>query len=228
MAKKKVILIIDDDAAFARILQLRLKALLGPIEVTTAETLASAREVVQRERGFDLVVLDEHLPDGRGIELLKEGCFQDLAVLCISSDEAPEIPGETLRAGAAYFLNKLRVSEPLFAPLVRGVLDRNRLQRELGQARVQAAVMDTVRTLVTTLRHEINNPLGAVLGAAYILRSGRTLSEEQLQAAELVESSGQRISHVLEQLCRAVQIDRVKKGDQEVFHVPGDAEWKEK
>jgi len=148
-----------------------------------------------------------------------------LAVLCVSSDTSPEIPGATLKAGATYFLNKVQISEPLFEPLVRGILDRNQLQRELSQAKIDAAVIDTVRTLVSTLRHEINNPLGAVLGAAYLLRKDGEAAPEQARAAELVEVSGRRISHVLEQLCKAVSVEKVSKAQQEVFQIPGDEEW---
>lgn len=219
------ILIIDDDAAFRRILELRFKSFISDIDVTTFDNLQDARGFLSssKER-FDLVVLDEHLPDGRGVGLLTEGWFQDLAVLCVSSDTSPEIPGATLRAGAAYFLNKVQISEALFEPLVKGIIDRNIIQRQLSQAKIETAKLDTIRTLVATLRHEIKNPLGAVLGAAFLLVKDSPNSEQR-QAAELIESSGKRINNVLDQLCEAAQIEQTTKGQQEVFHIPGDKPW---
>lgn len=221
------ILIIDDDAAFRKILELRFRSFISGMDVTTFDNLQDARAFLSssKER-FDLIVLDEHLPDGRGVSLLGEGWFEDLAVLCVSSDTSPEIPGATLRAGAAYFLNKVQVSEPLFEPLVKGIIDRNVLQQQLNQARIETAKLNTIRTLVATLRHEIKNPLGAVLGAAYLLRKDNT-APEQKQAAELIESSGKRIDHVLDQLCEAAQIEQTTKGKQDVFHIPGDKPWEE-
>ncbi len=221
------VLIIDDDAGFRRILELRVKSILGSIQLTTFDTIASARATLQREPRprFDLVLLDQHLPDGRGLELLQAGIFEGMAVLAMSSDDAPEIPGATVQAGATFFLNKLHVSEPLFKPLVLGIIERNRLGAELAKVRLDAARLDTVKTLVGTLRHEINNPLGAVLGAAYLLRNDAQASTDQKEAAALVESSGKRIKHVLEELCRAVSLDTVNKGSQRVFHIPGDAPW---
>lgn len=219
------ILIIDDDAAFRRILELRFKSFISDIDVTTFDNLQDARSFLSssKER-FDLVVLDEHLPDGRGVGLLTEGWFQELAVLCVSSDTSPEIPGATLRAGAAYFLNKVQISEALFEPLVKGIIDRNIIQRQLSQAKIETAKLDTIRTLVATLRHEIKNPLGAVLGAAFLLVKDSPNSEQR-QAAELIESSGKRINNVLDQLCEAAQIEQTTKGHQEVFHIPGDKPW---
>ena len=220
------VLIIDDDKSFRRIAELRLKSFLDDTHFTEFDNLNDARLFLKdNDVEFDLVVLDQHLPDGKGLELLYESWFQNLAVLAVSSDDDPEIPGATLQAGAAYFLNKSQISEPLVKPLVLGIVDRNRIQRELDQARTSQVKLDTVTTLVGTLRHEINNPLGAVLGAAYILREAKDTSEEYRQAAQVVESSGKRIKHVLDQLCEAVQLDSVHKAHEKVFHIPGDEPW---
>lgn len=223
------ILIIDDDASFRRLLELRLKSFLKDMQATILPSLGEARTYLKSDKRpqLDLVILDEHLPDGRGVELLQEGWFQNLTVLTVSSDDAPEIPGATVQAGAAYFLNKRHVSEPLFQPLILGIMERNRLSRELEEARLQNALIDTVKTLVGTLRHEINNPLGAVLGAAYLLRENESATPELKEAAKLVESSGQRIKYVLDELCQAVELEPVTKANQKVFHIPGDEPWQE-
>lgn len=221
------ILIIDDDVAFAKLLERRLRTFISDMSVTHLENLTKAREFVKGGglSGMSLVFLDQHLPDGRGIELLREGIFGNLAIISVSSDDAPEIPGANVSAGASYFLPKAKIGEPLFQPLVTGVMERNSLQHELARMKLNEAIIDTVRTLVSTLRHEINNPLGAVLGAAYLLKSSGELSKENRDAATLIESSGQRIRHVLEELCKAVEVESVTKANQKVFHIPGDKPW---
>lgn len=223
------ILIIDDDASFRQLLQIRLKSFVANLSVTTCSDLESARDYLEGhgDGGIDLVILDQHLPDGKGLSLLEEGWFNDIAVLSVSSDDAPEMAGASLKAGAAYFLNKRDISEPLFRPLVEGIIDRNSIKRELERSRLDAAVLDTVKTLVGTLQHEINNPLGAVLGAAYLLKNNKNASAEQKDAARLVESSGHRIKHVLQQLTEAMQLDPITKANHKVFHIPGDEPWEE-
>jgi CheY-like chemotaxis protein len=222
------ILIIDDSSDFRKILELRLRSFVPEPVIFTCGSLAEARELLssgQPPLAPDLVILDLHLPDGPGIELLKDEQLQSLSVLTVSSDDSPEIPGLSVGAGATYFLSKAKVSEPLLRPLVLGLLDRNRIRRELDTLKQRATVLETVRTLVDTLRHEINNPLGAVLGAAYILKTGQAPSEDLQEAARLVEESGQRIKHVLEELGRAVAIEPVMKANHRVFHIPGDKPW---
>jgi response regulator of citrate/malate metabolism len=220
-------LIIDDDISFKKLLERKLRSFIKDMNLTTFDNLNDARVFLLANGAtqFDLIILDEHLPDGRGMDLLKEKWFEEMAVLSISSDDAPEIPGALLGAGATYFLPKNSISQPLFEPLVRGVIDRNLLQKQLAKLKIESAVMDTIKTLVSTLKHEINNPLGAVIGAAYLLRNNPGATEDQKQAAELVESSSQRIKHVLEQLARAMEIEPVNKANQKVFHIPGDAPW---
>ena len=221
------ILIIDDDESFRHLLGLRLRKIFPGCSITEFENLKTARGFLKSNPPlFDLVLLDQHLPDGRGLELLNEGLLSDLAVLAVSSDDAPHIPGATIQAGAAFFLSKLHVSEPLFEPLVRGIVDRNRLSRELTKAKIASARMDSIKTLVHTLRHEINNPLGAVMGAAYIVKTDKTLTADQKEAAEIIESSSKRIQHVLKQLCEAALVEPTEKGGEQVFHVPGDTPWK--
>ena len=223
------VLMIEDDLSFQKILEKRLKSFIPEMTVTHFDNITEAREFLseQKKPYFDLVILDEHLPDGRGVEILSEGWFEDLAVLSISSDEDPQTPGALVQAGAAYFLAKTSISQPLFRPLVEGVIDRNNIQKELLKTKVDSAIIDTVKTLAGTLRHEINNPLGAVLGAAFILKMEKASEKERNEAIELVEASGQRIKHVLDQLCAAVEVEPVKKADQTVFHIPGDEPWED-
>ena len=221
------VLIIDDDKSFKRLLELRLKSFFPDVMITQFDSLSPAREFlkVSGAQQFDLIILDQNLPDGLGVSFLQEGWFQGLAVLTISSDTAPEIPGASVQAGSSYFLSKVQVSEPLFKPLIAGVIDRNRLQHKLNQHLIDSAVIDTVKTLVSTLRHEINNPLGAVLGAAYLLKTNPEAGSEQQEVATLVESSGKRIKHVLDELCKAIALEPVHKAKQKVFHIPGDKPW---
>lgn len=217
---------LDDDKEFQQILKVRLQSFLGNINFHTSHSLSEARKFFKdNPPDFDLIFIDEHLPDGGGIELLKDDIFNTQAVISISSDPNPELPGSAYNAGAMYFLSKTQIRDVLFTPLVQGIVDRNRVQRELTLSKIKDAKLDTIKKLISTLKHEINNPLGAVLGAAYLIKETAE-SKEQKESAELVEKSANRITHVLTELCDAVEVDTVSKASEEVFHVPGDKEWK--
>ena len=221
------VLIIDDDRSFRKLLEKRLASFIPEMISTAFESLEQARKYLKEISNvyFDLVLVDQHLPDGNGADLVAEGWFSELAVISMSSDDAPEIPGMTMQAGATYFVNKRNISEPLFRPLVLGIIERNKLQRQLTRAKISSTILDTVKTMVGTLRHEIYNPLGAVLGAAYVMRNSQSATPEQIHAAGLVETSGQRIKQVVEQICQAFEMEPVMKANHKVFHIPGDKPW---
>ena len=234
------ILIIDDDDAFAQLAELRLRAWQSDAEISRVDSITAARSLLETASPFALVLLDQHLPDGMGTELLSHPALESSAVLAMSSDEDPIVPANAVRAGAGHFLAKLRLRDPLFLPLVEALLEQKRAQNELIAARIRESRLQTIKTLVATLRHEINNPLGAVLGGVYLLRNSGLLenaatkkdpgSKQNEETIRLIEASGERIGHVLKELCRAAELDEleeVTKARESVFQVPGDPKWDE-
>lgn len=221
-------LIVEDDKQFRKVLELRLRSWKPDLDLIYAETLEAARNVLDiTDTAFELVILDQHLPDGMGPELFNHPRLEWSAVLAVSADESPELPAEAMKAGAQHFLGKRQVSAPLFIPLIEALIERKKLEAELLKTKLQESRMNTIRVLLRTLRHEINNPLGAVLGGAYLVRSSGGLAEEQTKALRLIEQSGNRIKHVLLQLCETAELEAVTKGREEVFQVPGDPVWEE-
>jgi signal transduction histidine kinase len=226
------VLIVDDDSQFRRVVQLRLLSWKEDLELIIAENITQAKELLDKlsEDGLSLslVILDQHLPDGLGIEILTHPIAKQAAILAVSSDDTPEVPANAVKAGAQHFLGKRQVSTPLFPLLVEAILEKKKLEEELIKTKITESRLETIKVLLQTLRHEINNPLGAVLGGAYLVRSGGELKEDQIKALKLIEQSGNRIKHVIEQLCHTVDLEQVIKGKEQVFHIPGDPVWGKK
>ncbi len=225
------ILIIDDDKNFRKILSMRLKSRYKNCSIQEAGTLDSARKIlteILNEKTFDLIILDQHLPDGTGSDFLSEEATSTTPVLSMSSDEAPEIPATTLVKGARFFLSKKNVSEPFFLPLTESLIERSQVEKKMRETARSAEILESVKTLLRTLRHEINNPLGAVFGAMYVLRSDSTLSEDNSRALHLIHESTQRIKKVLDALSETTELEIVDKATEKLFQIPGDPEWNKK
>ncbi|MCC6932180.1 MAG: response regulator [Deltaproteobacteria bacterium] len=220
------ILIVEDDPSFTSIVQMRLKSWRPQAEIVTTKTIADARAVLAAHNTFSLAILDHHLPDGVGTELFEDEHLAQTAVLAVSSDEHPDIPAQSVKAGARHFLSKRQVTEKLFLPLLDALLARQQLEMELLAEKLKQSAIDTIKVLIATLEHEINNPLGAVLGGAYLVKTSGSLDSEQLKTLQLIEESGQRIKHVIKQLRSATDIESVAKGHVQTFHIPGDKPWK--
>ncbi len=97
------ILIVEDNAVNRRLVA----AMLGNEHtIVTAETLAQGREAIRRD-GVDLVLLDLGLPDGNGIELLKEACSErEIPVVVISAYDTPAWVKQGYALGCAEYLVK--------------------------------------------------------------------------------------------------------------------------
>ena len=227
MITEALILIVEDDLQFKKLLEIRLKSFITNLVIEHRTSIQGATTYLQEHanENIDLVILDQHLPDGKGLDLLTNGSLEGRSVLSMSSDDNPEIPGANLREGAAFFLSKTQISQPLVKPLIYAIIERGRFAKTINDMKVQLAVTQTVNTLVDTLRHEINNPLGAVLGGAFLLKNIAHATPQHQEAAELIEQSGKRIKHVLEQIIEAANSKPIEKATTKVFHIPGDAEW---
>ena len=69
-------------------------------------------------------------------------------------------------------------------------------------------------SLVARVRHEINNPLAALLGQAQLLLLREELSERARKRAETIESQARRIQDIVAQL-REVQLPAATINNQE-------------
>jgi two-component system KDP operon response regulator KdpE len=85
-----------------------------------AETLAEARAILG-DHDVDLVLLDVRLPDGSGLDLVREikATDPDLGVVVMSASVLPEEREEAMRAGCDAFIPKPYVAAELLRTLGR-------------------------------------------------------------------------------------------------------------
>lgn len=111
-----VALVVDDDPNARTVLKELVEA--EGFATLTAATVAEARE--QLANGPDIVLLDLLLPDGEGLELLREGPVRADAQIVVTTGHASlESSIEALRLGATDYLLK-----PINPAQLRGILSR--------------------------------------------------------------------------------------------------------
>lgn len=133
-------LIVEDDPQIAE-LHRRLLERAGGFEVLgSAETLRIARAMSRTLRP-DLLLLDVHLPDGRGLDLLRElrleGAQVD-AVLVTAASDTPSVQSALLHGAADYLVKP--VTPERFALALERVRERAALwaQRDVRQGHLDA------------------------------------------------------------------------------------------
>jgi signal transduction histidine kinase len=158
------ILLVEDNAVEAYLLQEILADTGGPIEVSHAETMAQAEQ--QLGRGpFRAVLLDLSLPDSRGLESVERA--QSLAptvpvvVLTGLDDEA--IGVEAIRKGAQDYLVKGHTDGRTLTRSIRYAVERKRSEEEIRALNADLERRVAERTAVAKHRADQLRALAADL-----------------------------------------------------------------
>ncbi len=98
------LLVVEDEEALARLWASELERIVEPV---LAHTLDDARSKL-RGRAFDVILLDLHLPDGNGLDLLREvtGRGDETAVIILTANADLDSAVQALRYGAYDYLIK--------------------------------------------------------------------------------------------------------------------------
>jgi CheY-like chemotaxis protein len=109
------ILLVEDNedfrAAFARMLELELAPELD-VAFAQADSIAGAHALLQEEEGLDAALVDVGLPDGDGLDLVRElegngGGSESLPTLVITADLEHSVAARAMEAGARGVLSKM-------------------------------------------------------------------------------------------------------------------------
>jgi DNA-binding NarL/FixJ family response regulator len=110
------VLIVEDDALYRRVIVLLLERQPDIEVVGEAGSLSEARTML---KGVDVAILDRVLPDGIGLDLIKElrEASPGVKVLVMSVLEELANPQEALQAGADWILSKITSSDRVVATI---------------------------------------------------------------------------------------------------------------
>ncbi len=143
---KARILLVEDDSALAQILTLHFEE--GGHEVFHAASLKLARQLID-EKQPDLVVLDQGLPDGRGIDFLvsleREGL--DMAVIMMTAQHDLDLAIAAIQAGAFDFIHKPITTEEL-EHTVKIALEHRQLRRQVEELSTSKAAINDLPKLL--------------------------------------------------------------------------------
>jgi DNA-binding NtrC family response regulator len=123
------VLIVDDDPASRRLLEVRLRPL--ECDVATAGNGEQALSAIRKDLP-DLVLLDLQMPKMGGIEVLRALRKEEVnvSIIVITAHGSIETAVEAMKEGAYDFITK-PIDANHFDIVVRKALDRERLKREL-------------------------------------------------------------------------------------------------
>lgn len=197
--RKSRILAVDDSPTMNRVV----RGIFEPdgLEVITATTGEEALKLVEQDETIDLVLLDVLLEGMSGIEVcrrIKENprC-KELPVLMVTGRDSPDEKIQGFQVGAEDYLTK-----PFHAPELRARVQVHLRLRQLRREIAEDARINTLLATISSVNHEINNPLTAVMGNAELL--ARALAkkgdEDNARRAERIVEAVERIGSVIHKL----------------------------
>lgn len=126
------ILMVDDDAMNLAIGE---RMLGGIFELTCAKSGAEAMEVLQTLRP-DLIMLDIHMPDMNGFEVMdwlnKQEALNDIPVVFLTADSDRDVEVQGLKKGAKEYIQKPFVADIMIERVTR-LLEFEKLKKHLEQ-----------------------------------------------------------------------------------------------
>lgn len=179
------ILLVEDNDGDALLLETLIhEAQTGSVLRPLAAIARATRcdEAIKRiaDGGLEVVLLDLELPDAAGLDAVAtvRAAAPSLPIVVLTGLKDETTALAAIRGGAQDYLTKGDVTPELILRALRYAVERKRSEDELARARWLAGIGETA----LAVRHEINNPLAAILLNAEMLRETVSQDREMLEA----------------------------------------------
>jgi two-component system sensor histidine kinase/response regulator len=180
----RVLLIDDDEDEFVLTRHLLAESRMSAFTLDWTPDSEAALDDMARDQ-HDIYLLDYRMGARDGLEILREalaiGCSAPVVILSGQGDNTVDLAA--MRAGAADYLVKGRISGELLERALRHAVERKRIEKQLARQREEFVAM---------LTHDIKSPLHVVIGAAdMLLEESKNLSNgrEQALIRNLIDSA---------------------------------------
>lgn len=203
-------LLVEDNASHAEMIADELEVALPGWALESAPTLADARRKMA-SRKFQLFVFDFRLPDGDGIELLREvrSSGADTPTIFVTTASSAKLAVEAMKLGADDYLVKEEGYLSVLPYLVQEVLKRRQLaleRQELEERLQRAERAASLGYLASGLAHHINNPLATIRTFLQLLPTNINDPEFRTRYLEMALAESERIRDLVRDIMRAATV----------------------
>ncbi len=203
-------LLVEDNSSHVELIRDELEPVLAGWALDVVATIAEARRQIGA-RHYDLFVLDYRLPDGDGIQLLREirSGGLDTPTLFVTTAASAKLAVEAMKLDADDYIVKEEGYLSVLPFLVREVLDRYRLkaERKVLEERLQRAERAaTLGYLASGLAHHINNPLATIRTFLQLLPTHRDDPEFGTKYLDMALTESERIRDLVKDIMRAATV----------------------
>jgi signal transduction histidine kinase len=203
-------LLVEDNSSHAELIADELEAALHGWVLDQAPTLAEARRRMA-SKSYDLFVFDFRLPDGDGVELLREvrSAGVTTPTIFVTTASSAKLAVDAMKFGADDYVVKEEGYLSVLPYLVQEVLKRRQLaiERQQLEERLQRAERAaTLGYLASGLAHHINNPLATIRTFLQLLPTNIDDPEFRSKYLEMALAESERIRDLVKDIMRAATV----------------------
>lgn len=204
---------IEPEEQVARRIEAVLSEDWSQVKVHHIPSLTEAYALLQREY-FDVALINHELPGESSFDFLSylTQVGLDLPVVVIMEPGEEEIAIAVMKSGARDCIRRDANQQYLedLASKLYEAFDRHLIQQEVAErAREEekSKLIETIRTTVATVKHEINNPLAIISGNAQLLTElARGMDDEITKPIRDIEEASHRIAQSLNKLSNLKEV----------------------
>ena len=197
------ILLIDDDPQAQALIEM---ALADAHFTRVIEVVPNAAEGLQRieDDEHDVYLVDYRLPDGNGLELIREAKSQGATrpFILMTGFGSGDIDEAALREGAADYVEKQLVATHLERSIRYALRDwqAERALREREDQLRQAQKMEAIGRLAGGVAHDFNNLLTAIIGYTDLIAERAGIDEHTRRDIGEIRKAADRAASLTRQL----------------------------
>lgn len=203
-------LLVEDNESHIELITDELASALPDWTIEVASTLAEARRRITA-RSYDLFLLDFRLPDGDGLEMLREIKSRGITapILFVTTASSTKLAVDAMKLGADDYVVKEEGYLSVLPYLVGEVLRRRQLAEErrvLEERLTRAERAATLGYLASGLAHHINNPLSTIRTFLQLLPTHYEDAEFRTRYLDMALAESERIRDLVKDIMRATTI----------------------
>jgi signal transduction histidine kinase len=212
------ILVVDDEPDFELLInqQFRRQIRAGEFTFSFARDGEQALTVLQKDAGFDLMLLDINMPVMDGLTLLarlSELQAQLRAIIVSAYGDMPNIRTAMNRGAFDFVLKPIDMVD--LKATIRKALDEIAKLRAIERQRLAAErARSNLSHFLANMSHELRTPLNAIIGVTEMLREDAEALRQDIEPLDRVLGAGR---HLLALINDILDLSKIEAGRMELY-----------
>lgn len=189
------ILLVDDDPVYSNVARHHLsKYPSKKFNLIWKDNGEAAIQELKNNPNIKLILIDYHLPDKDGLEMVKEIANSNISIpiIFLTNQKNFKLAIEAMKLNVEDFLIKEEAIDTMLPRTIVTVLERFKIKKQLEKAEKEKIISEgkanAIKELIVTISHEFNNPLAAIKISTDILAKQNLPPEIKITLEELVEN----------------------------------------